>query len=60
MARHVQLTIDTGVAVYFCDPKSPWQRGTNENTEPLREWWTLQSLRRMEHAEPWEVSRRAA
>ncbi len=32
MSRHIQFTIDTGVAVYFCDPKSPWQRGTNENT----------------------------
>jgi IS30 family transposase len=35
MAQHVQLRIDTGLAVYFCDPQSPWQRGTNENTNGL-------------------------
>jgi len=35
MSQHVQLKIDAGVAIYFCDPHSPWQRGTNENTNGL-------------------------
>jgi IS30 family transposase len=35
MSQHAQLRIDAGLRVYFCDPHSPWQRGTNENTNGL-------------------------
>jgi IS30 family transposase len=35
MAQHARFSIATDVAVYFCDPQSPWQRGANENTYGL-------------------------
>ncbi|WGX99657.1 IS30 family transposase [Nocardioides sp. QY071] len=44
MAEHARFKVETGVSVYFCDPYSPWQRGSNENTNGLlRQYWPKSS-----------------
>lgn len=39
MAKHLEIATDTGARVYFCDAASPWQRGMNENTNGLRQYF---------------------
>jgi IS30 family transposase len=39
MAHYEKIQLELGTSVYFCDPHSPWQRGTNENTNRLLRFW---------------------
>jgi len=53
MSQHARFSVDTGIPVYFCDPRSPWQRGSNENTNGLlRQYFPKgTSLRRYSEAD---------
>jgi IS30 family transposase len=51
MARHADFTIASGVPVYFCDPRSPWQRGTNENTNGLLRQYLPRRSRLGDHSQ---------
>jgi IS30 family transposase len=60
MAEHRRFSVDSGVDVYFCDPHSPWQRGSNENTNGLlRQYFPKgRSLKGVDQAELDEVARK--
>ena len=49
MAQHARLRVDTGLAIYLCDPHSPWQRGMNENTNGLLRQYFLKGTQLAAH-----------
>jgi IS30 family transposase len=57
MAEHAKFTLDSGLQVYFCDPRSPWQRGSNENTNGLlRQYFPKRTKISMSQAELNEIA----
>lgn len=59
LARHTVLAARTGLAIYFCDPKSPWQRGSNENTNRLLRQYFPKGMR-LDHFSQSELDATAA